>query len=183
MRTKSTTAQQAKTSPPRASATSICPCTAPSPSLPSGRGCPRRMRIRLRRARILPARGRTGTRIWDSVGGIRRWGVLDRDKDRDNKGGTARMRTARRRVCLWGLRPLRRLVGPLPSHITNPHPLTHSYTGYDLTHATPRLKFSHAKAGGRTKKQALSCYFCRERKIACGRPEGEVPGQEGGACK
>ncbi|KAJ7342403.1 hypothetical protein DFH08DRAFT_239110 [Mycena albidolilacea] len=35
----------------------------------------------------------------------------------------------------------------------------------------PRLKFSHAKAGGRTKKQALSCYFCRERKIACGRPD------------
>ncbi|KAJ7636496.1 hypothetical protein FB45DRAFT_906709 [Roridomyces roridus] len=39
------------------------------------------------------------------------------------------------------------------------------------------LKFSHAnssKAGGRTKKQALSCFFCRERKIACGRPEGGV---------
>ncbi|KAJ7448539.1 hypothetical protein FB451DRAFT_762905 [Mycena latifolia] len=35
----------------------------------------------------------------------------------------------------------------------------------------PKLKFSHAKAGGRTKKQALSCFFCRERKIACGRPE------------
>ncbi|KAJ7765347.1 hypothetical protein B0H16DRAFT_1525339 [Mycena metata] len=40
---------------------------------------------------------------------------------------------------------------------------------YDVTQ--PRLKFSHAKAGGRTKKQALSCYFCRERKIACGRPD------------
>ncbi|CAK5283009.1 unnamed protein product [Mycena citricolor] len=37
--------------------------------------------------------------------------------------------------------------------------------------APPKLKFNHAKAGGRTKKQALSCYFCRERKIACGRPD------------
>ncbi|KAJ7191952.1 hypothetical protein GGX14DRAFT_578539 [Mycena pura] len=37
--------------------------------------------------------------------------------------------------------------------------------------SAPKLKFSHAKAGGRTKKQALSCFFCRERKIACGRPE------------
>ncbi|KAF7316565.1 Zn(2)-C6 fungal-type domain-containing protein [Mycena indigotica] len=31
---------------------------------------------------------------------------------------------------------------------------------------------------GRTKKQALSCFFCRERKIACGRPEdGGVDGR------
>ncbi|KAF7360717.1 hypothetical protein MVEN_00803600 [Mycena venus] len=41
-----------------------------------------------------------------------------------------------------------------------------SGVAYDLAQAQPRLKFSHAKAGGRTKKQALSCYFCRERKIA-----------------
>lgn len=27
--------------------------------------------------------------------------------------------------------------------------------------------------GERKKKQALSCLFCRERKIACGRPEGK----------
>ncbi|KAJ7887020.1 hypothetical protein B0H14DRAFT_1285135 [Mycena olivaceomarginata] len=47
-------------------------------------------------------------------------------------------------------------------------------------HEQPRLKFSHAKAGGRTKKQALSCYFCRERKIACGRPD-EGSGDE--TCK
>ncbi|KAJ7645146.1 hypothetical protein DFH06DRAFT_595081 [Mycena polygramma] len=46
----------------------------------------------------------------------------------------------------------------------------------------PRLKFSHAKAGGRTKKQALSCYFCRERKIACGRPEEGSAGAGTGAC-
>ncbi|KAK7039811.1 hypothetical protein R3P38DRAFT_2902047 [Favolaschia claudopus] len=58
---------------------------------------------------------------------------------------------------------------------TNPSPSLSSETlpspsslGYDIQ---PRLKFSHAKAGGRTKKQALSCYFCRERKIACGRPD------------
>ncbi|KAJ7136786.1 hypothetical protein C8R44DRAFT_362779 [Mycena epipterygia] len=44
----------------------------------------------------------------------------------------------------------------------------------------PRLKFSHAKAGGRTKKQALSCFFCRERKIACGRPEEGKDGLGGG---
>nr|GAT47077.1 predicted protein [Mycena chlorophos] len=31
---------------------------------------------------------------------------------------------------------------------------------------------------GRAKKQALSCYFCRERKIACGRPEeGSLDGR------
>ncbi|KAF8145352.1 hypothetical protein K438DRAFT_1630230 [Mycena galopus ATCC 62051] len=46
-----------------------------------------------------------------------------------------------------------------------------------MAQVQPRLKFSHAKAGGRTKKQALSCYFCRERKIACGRPdEGSLDG-------
>ncbi|KAJ7104338.1 hypothetical protein B0H15DRAFT_21227 [Mycena belliarum] len=55
------------------------------------------------------------------------------------------------------------------------------HAAFDLT---PKLKFSHAKAGGRTKKQALSCFFCRERKIACGRPEGEALGAGGqeGAC-
>ncbi|KAJ7110246.1 hypothetical protein C8R43DRAFT_167290 [Mycena crocata] len=42
---------------------------------------------------------------------------------------------------------------------------------YEYESPQPKLKFSHAKAGGRTKKQALSCFFCRERKIACGRPD------------
>ncbi|KAJ7923358.1 hypothetical protein B0H13DRAFT_1980443 [Mycena leptocephala] len=86
------------------------------------------MRTRLRRVRILRARGRTGARIWDSAGGIRRWGVLDKDRDwdRDNRvgrdrEGTAPMhtRTARRRVCLSGLRLLRLLVSlPFPSSRT-----------------------------------------------------------------
>ncbi|KAJ7635376.1 hypothetical protein FB45DRAFT_865896 [Roridomyces roridus] len=54
-----------------------------------------------------------------------------------------------------------------------------AYKFYSTLLPAQPLKFSHsnAKAEGRGKKQALSCYFCRERKIACGRPEGGV-----GAC-
>ncbi|KAK6985114.1 hypothetical protein R3P38DRAFT_3102056, partial [Favolaschia claudopus] len=60
---------------------------------------------------------------------------------------------------------------PSYSSETLPFP---SSRGYDIQ---PRFKFSHAKAGGLTKKQPLSCYFCRERKIACGRPEdGSIDG-------
>ncbi|KAJ7275782.1 hypothetical protein C8J57DRAFT_226666 [Mycena rebaudengoi] len=58
---------------------------------------------------------------------------------------------------------------------TNPHALP-DYA------APPKLKFSHAKAGGRTKKQALSCFFCRERKIACGRPDEGSPDQRCNQC-
>ncbi|KAF7303393.1 Zn(2)-C6 fungal-type domain-containing protein [Mycena indigotica] len=53
---------------------------------------------------------------------------------------------------------------------------------YDPLNSEP-LRFSHAARPGfgppgRTKKQALSCFFCRERKIACGRPEdGSVDGR------
>ncbi|KAF7290271.1 Zn(2)-C6 fungal-type domain-containing protein [Mycena indigotica] len=40
----------------------------------------------------------------------------------------------------------------------------------------PELRFAHAAR--RAKKQALSCFFCRERKIACGRPDdGTVDGR------
>ncbi|KAJ7064612.1 hypothetical protein C8F01DRAFT_770484 [Mycena amicta] len=74
---------------------------------------------------------------------------------------------------------------PIHSHYQSPHPSlspiatttnSHAYSPLDMdmdSNSTSRLKFSHAtaKAGGRAKKQALSCYFCRERKIACGRPE------------
>ncbi|KAJ7655932.1 hypothetical protein B0H17DRAFT_956212 [Mycena rosella] len=52
-----------------------------------------------------------------------------------------------------------------PAYDAHPHQHLHAHQ------QQPKLKFSHAKAGGRTKKQALSCFFCRERKIACGRPE------------
>ncbi|KAJ7104339.1 hypothetical protein B0H15DRAFT_809546 [Mycena belliarum] len=60
-----------------------------------------------------------------------------------------------------------------PAYPTAPHML--ALAAFD---GTPKIKFSHAKAGGRAKKQALSCFFCRERKIACGKPEEG----EGGAC-
>ncbi|KAJ7818266.1 hypothetical protein B0H13DRAFT_2682877, partial [Mycena leptocephala] len=43
-------------------------------------------------------------------------------------------------------------------------PASASSLGYDLTHTIPRLKFSG--------RQPLSCYFCRRRKIACGRSQG-----------
>lgn len=33
------------------------------------------------------------------------------------------------------------------------------------------------KKGGEQKKQALACLFCRERKIACGRPPANSPDQ------
>ncbi|KAJ7635749.1 hypothetical protein DFH06DRAFT_1003237, partial [Mycena polygramma] len=36
----------------------------------------------------------------------------------------------------------------------------------------PTLRFSEARKDGRSKRQALACLFCRERKIACGRPSG-----------
>ncbi|KAF7360708.1 hypothetical protein MVEN_00802700 [Mycena venus] len=38
--------------------------------------------------------------------------------------------------------------------------------------AQPQLKFARAKVGEPTKKQPLSCFFCRKRKIACVRTEG-----------
>ncbi|KAF7316567.1 Zn(2)-C6 fungal-type domain-containing protein [Mycena indigotica] len=46
----------------------------------------------------------------------------------------------------------------------------------------PELRFAYAArpgpGGARAKKQALSCFFCRERKIACGRPDdGTIDGR------
>lgn len=54
------------------------------------------------------------------------------------------------------------------------------------THATwqnpdnPLLKST--KKGGEQKKQALACLFCRERKIACGRPPANNPDQTCNQC-
>ncbi|KAH7881802.1 hypothetical protein F5I97DRAFT_667173 [Phlebopus sp. FC_14] len=39
-----------------------------------------------------------------------------------------------------------------------------------------------AKKGGEQKKQALACLFCRERKIACGRPSAYSPDQTCNQC-
>ncbi|KAJ6489864.1 hypothetical protein C8R45DRAFT_199321 [Mycena sanguinolenta] len=71
----------------------------------------------------------------------------------------------------WSPTPTHSLSTSAPASSSLPSP--GSGVAYDM--AQPRLKFSHAKAGGRTKKQALSCYFCRERKIACGRPDEGSP--------
>ncbi|KAF7303500.1 Zn(2)-C6 fungal-type domain-containing protein [Mycena indigotica] len=66
---------------------------------------------------------------------------------------------------------------PVPQQQHAPQP-----PQYDPLASEP-LRFSHATRPGfgppgRTKKQALSCFFCRERKIACGRPEdGSVDGR------
>ncbi|KAI6112857.1 hypothetical protein F5141DRAFT_743038 [Pisolithus sp. B1] len=38
------------------------------------------------------------------------------------------------------------------------------------------------KKGGEQKKQALACLFCRERKIACGRPSAHSPDQTCNQC-
>ncbi|KAJ7799898.1 hypothetical protein B0H13DRAFT_2390718 [Mycena leptocephala] len=39
----------------------------------------------------------------------------------------------------------------------------------------PKLKLSHSKAGAGARKSRRSCFFCRDRRIACGRPdEGSV---------
>ncbi|KAJ7264035.1 hypothetical protein B0H12DRAFT_1230795 [Mycena haematopus] len=75
------------------------------------------------------------------------------------------------RPALWPPTPTHPLSAT--AHASAMLPAPGSGVAYDM--AQPRLKFSHAKAGGRTKKQALSCYFCRERKIACGRPDEGSP--------
>ncbi|KAJ6488448.1 hypothetical protein DFH09DRAFT_1209504 [Mycena vulgaris] len=36
--------------------------------------------------------------------------------------------------------------------------------------AGPTLKFTEARKDGRSNRQALACFFCRKRKIACGGP-------------
>ncbi|KAJ7658286.1 hypothetical protein DFH06DRAFT_448604 [Mycena polygramma] len=61
----------------------------------------------------------------------------------------------------------------------------HSYQYHNLTspagpvsdHPPPGiLKFAEApRKDGRSKRQALACLFCRERKIACGRPADGSP--------
>ncbi|KAJ7636497.1 hypothetical protein FB45DRAFT_1001573 [Roridomyces roridus] len=72
-----------------------------------------------------------------------------------------------------------RIAPASPTEPSNSSADIPAYKFYSTLLPTQPLKFSHAnaKAEGRGKKQALSCYFCRERKIACGRPEGGV-----GAC-
>ncbi|KAF7360734.1 Zn(2)-C6 fungal-type domain-containing protein [Mycena venus] len=71
--------------------------------------------------------------------------------------------------------PFFEFVSTSSSNASSTLPNPYSAVAYDMAVAQPRLKFAYttAKAGGRTKKQPLSCYFCRERKIACTRPEGE----------
>jgi len=56
------------------------------------------------------------------------------------------------------------------SHTTS-GPATWSVPGESV------MKVSAARKTGEQKKQALACLFCRERKIACGRPSAHSPDQ------
>ncbi|KAJ8591807.1 hypothetical protein M405DRAFT_734410 [Rhizopogon salebrosus TDB-379] len=44
------------------------------------------------------------------------------------------------------------------------------------------MKTSAPRKNGEQKKQALACLFCRERKIACGRPSAHSPDQTCNQC-
>lgn len=46
----------------------------------------------------------------------------------------------------------------------------------------PVMKVSASRKTGEQKKQALACLFCRERKIACGRPPAHSPDQTCNQC-
>ncbi|KAG0709156.1 hypothetical protein DFH29DRAFT_216740 [Suillus ampliporus] len=46
----------------------------------------------------------------------------------------------------------------------------------------PLMKVSTSRKTGEQKKQALACLFCRERKIACGRPPAHSPDQTCNQC-
>ncbi|KAJ7228545.1 hypothetical protein GGX14DRAFT_384984 [Mycena pura] len=76
----------------------------------------------------------------------------------------------------------------LPAHHPHAHPLLCCWRRpHSSSTLRPRpraaLKFTHAKAGERMKKQALLCFFCRERKIAYGRPEdGSVDRRSKSTC-
>ncbi|KAJ7816850.1 hypothetical protein B0H14DRAFT_2843983 [Mycena olivaceomarginata] len=64
--------------------------------------------------------------------------------------------------------PLSLTLPPLPT--LPPRPRARP----DIRTPQPRppgtLKFTEARKDGRSKRQELACLFCRERKIACGRP-------------
>ncbi|KAF8845231.1 hypothetical protein BDN67DRAFT_962203 [Paxillus ammoniavirescens] len=90
------------------------------------------------------------------------------------------------------LRPDERCAIPLPKHTTNKRVHRSSedlvrQEGTILSTSTtwpipddPITK--GAKKAGEQKKQALACLFCRERKIACGRPPAHSPDQTCNQC-
>ncbi|KAJ6485476.1 hypothetical protein C8R47DRAFT_540249 [Mycena vitilis] len=81
-----------------------------------------------------------------------------------------------------GVSPFYHTPTPAPdaeSAIDSPGPYYHRYHVTTSSNepaeslpAPPTLRFSEARKDGRSKRQALACLFCRERKIACGRPSG-----------
>jgi hypothetical protein len=76
-----------------------------------------------------------------------------------------------------GLSPFDHRQAPMPSQDTVPPARPHHAHDADSHHThpaahvhAPALKFSAAHKDGRSKRQPLACFFCRERKIACGGP-------------
>lgn len=86
------------------------------------------------------------------------------------------------------LRPEERCMIPVPKHTSNKrvHRSTEELVRQESTILSmPTTTWSipddqvmkGAKKPGEQKKQALACLFCRERKIACGRPPAHSPDQ------
>ncbi|KAJ7480854.1 hypothetical protein FB451DRAFT_1238609 [Mycena latifolia] len=88
----------------------------------------------------------------------------DDEGDREFPRGTPRT----------GLSPF--YYSPSPPHHeaelpTEARPSHTSRTAHRPAHSpAPALKFTEARKDGRSKRQALACFFCRKRKIACGGP-------------
>ncbi|KAF9245328.1 hypothetical protein BU15DRAFT_71078 [Melanogaster broomeanus] len=90
------------------------------------------------------------------------------------------------------LRPDERCMIPLPKHSSNKriHLSSEELVRQEGTVSSTSTTWSipgdpvtkGAKKAGEQKKQALACLFCRERKIACGRPPAHSPDQTCNQC-
>jgi hypothetical protein len=103
---------------------------------------------------------------------ISKWEFLRLPKAPASDGGCSDDTGHTNTECI-GLSPFHH--SPHPVHLPEPvtdAPQAHHDGSKRTAHwpAPPTLKFTEARKDGRSKRQALACLFCRERKIACGRP-------------